>query len=388
MRVRKFIICHLPKRNSMIEIKEIRSKQQFKGFIKFPFQLYKDHPHWVPALIKEECDNFDPKINPVFEYAEARYFMAFKSGKPVGRIAVIVNHTEVEQQGKLKLRFGWFDVIDDLLVSRTLLEKAMQIAREKKLEWIEGPVGFSNMDKAGLLVEGFEEKNTLISWYNYPYYAEHFQKLGFEMATEWVEFKLKIPQKPLERVKRFADLILYKFNLNAYRFKSKKDVLDHADEMFELLNKTYSKLSTYVPFEKKQIDYYKRKYFPYLHPDFIISIKDQTGKMVAFAIMMPSLSDALKKANGSLWPLGWFYLWKANTFPKMAEFYLIGIESEFQNKGLTAIILHEVNELFLEKGIKHGETNPELADNKAIQAMWKNYEGYMHKRRQTFKKSV
>lgn len=372
----------------MIEIREIKSKQQIKEFIKFPFQLYKNHPYWVPALIKEECNNLDPEVNPVFDHAEARYFMAYKQGKPAGRLAAIINHSEVEKQGKRKLRFGWFDVIDDVLVSRALLDKASQIARENALEWIEGPVGFSNMDKAGLLVEGFEEKNTLISWYNYPYYAQHFQKLGFEIASEWVEFKLKIPKSPLERVKRFANLISQKYHLKVYRFTSKKDILAHADEMFHLLNQTYNKLSTFVPFEKKQIDYYKRKYFPYLHPDFVVCIKDNDGKMVAFAIMMPSMSEALKKANGRMWPLGWFHLWKANTFPKMAEFYLIGIAPEYQNKGLTAIISHEVNELFLGKGIKIAETNPELADNKAIQAMWKHYEGHLHKRRQTFKKNV
>lgn len=372
----------------MIEIREIKTRNEIKEFIKFPFQLYKNHPYWVPALIKEECDNLDPKVNPVFDYAEARYFMAFKEGKPVGRLAAIINHVEVKKQGKPKLRFGWFDVIDDVLVSRALLEKATQVARENKLEWIEGPMGFSNMDKAGLLVEGFEEKNTLISWYNYPYYAEHFHKLGFEVASQWVEFKLKTPQQPLDRVKRFADLISQKFRLNVYRFTSKKDIQAHADEMFALLNQTYSILSTFIPFEKKQIDYYKHKYFPYLHPDFVICIKDKTGNIIAFAVMMPSMSEALKKANGSLWPLGWFHLWKAHKFPKMAEFYLIGIAPDYQNKGLTAIISHEVNELFLSKGIKIAETNPELADNKAIQAMWKHYEGYMHKKRLTFKKGV
>lgn len=370
----------------MIEIREIQSNQGIKDFIKFPFQLYKGHPYWVPALIKEECDNLDPNVNPVFDYAKARYFMAFKEGKAVGRMAVIINSIEVEKQGKKKLRFGWFDVIDDILVTRALLEKAYQVGRENHLEWIEGPVGFSNMDKAGLLVEGFEEMNTLISWYNYPYYADHFEKLGFETASEWVEYKLKVPQKPLERVKRFADLILQKFNLNVYRFPSKKEILLHADEMFGLLNDTYSKLSTFIPFEKNQIDYYKRKFFPYLHPDFIICIKNHTGKLVAFAIMMPSLSNALKKANGKLFPLGWFYLWRDNKFPKMAEFYLIGIDPEYQNKGLTAIISHEVNETFLDKGIRYAETNPELVENKAIQAMWKHYEGKLHKRRRTYKK--
>ncbi|MDT8414523.1 MAG: GNAT family N-acetyltransferase [Flavobacteriaceae bacterium] len=372
----------------MIQIREIHAPDGLKEFIKFSFHLYKDNPYWVPALIGEECDNLNREVNPAFQHAEVWYFMAYKNEMPVGRMAVIINHKEVNLLQNRKLRFGWFDVVDDLEVSRALIDKAIEIGKKHDLAYIEGPMGFSNMDKAGVLVEGFDEMNTLISWYNHPYYESHFQKMGFEIGSEWVEFKLKIPEKPLEKVVRFSKIIQERNKVSIYKFKSKKDILDHADEMFGLLNKTYSVLKTFIPIEGNQIAYYKKKYFPYLNPEFVICLKDQNDKIISFAIMMPSLSKALKKANGSLFPFGWFYLWRENKYPKEAEFYLIGVDPEYQNKGLTAIIFKEVNDLFARKGIRVAETNPELVENKAIQALWKDYNGRLHKRRRTYRKDI
>jgi len=374
----------------MIEIKEMKTPSELKAFVKFPFLLYKNEPHWVPPIINDELESMDSKKNPVFNNAKAQFFLAYKNSKPVGRIAAIINHVEIKEQGRLKMRFGWFDVIDDITVTEALLDKVLEIGKAHQLAFIEGPVGFSNMEKAGLLIEGFQYLNTMITWYNFPYYKEHFEQLGFEKAAEWVEFKIKIdpPEKQNPKVKKFADIIAKRYDLTPLEFKSSQEITPYVDEMFGLLNKTYDKLSTFVPIQQYQIDYYKEKYIKYIHPDFIKCIKDKEGKLVAFAITMPSFSKALKKANGKLFPIGFYHLLKAKKKNSTAAFYLIGIDPEYQNKGVTAVIFQLMQDLFNTKGITDVETNPELEDNKAIQQLWKNYEHELHKRRRTYRKNI
>lgn len=374
---------------SMIDVKELKNKSKLRDFVQFQFELLGDNPHWVPPIISDELENLDPDKNPVFEQVEARFFMAYRAGKPVGRVAAIINWMEVNEQQKPKVRFGWFDVIDDQEVTKALLAKVEEMGREHDLEYMEGPVGFSIMDKAGLLVEGFDKLNTMITWYSLPYYQSHFEALGFEKAKEWVEYKIKIPADgPSDKVLRFSGLIMEKYDLQVVNFSSKQEILDHADEMFDLINKTYSDLSTFTPISSEQIAYYKEKYFRYLHPDFINCVADADGNLVAFAITMPSFSKALQRANGKLFPFGWFHLLKARYFHQKAAFYLIGIKPEYQNKGLTSIIFKEMNELFNRRGITEVETNPELEDNKAIRALWTSYENDLHKRRRTYRRSL
>lgn len=357
--------------------------------MRFQFSLLKDNPFWVPPLINEELEVFDRQKNPVFKNAEAKFFMAYKDGKPVGRIAAIINWIEVREQKKPKVRFGWFDTIDDQNVTKALLEEVRKVGQKHGLEFMEGPVGFSNMDKAGMLVEGFEELNTMITWYSLPHYSSHLEDLGFEKANEWVEFKISVPKGgPSEKVQRFSELIMERNDLKVIRFRDKKEILSFADKMFELINKTYSNLSTYVPIQPEQIAYYKEKYFRYLHPDFINCIADKDNNLVAFAITMPSFAKGLQRAGGSLFPLGWMHLLKDRFFHDRAAFYLIGIKPEYQNKGLTAIIFKEMNEMFNRHGINEVETNPELEDNKAVQALWKNYDNQLHKRRRTYRKEL
>ena len=372
----------------MIEITKVTNKKQLKEFVTFPFGLYKDCPYWVPPLINDEMETLDENKNPVFKNAEAEYYLAVKDGKTAGRIAVIVNRLEIEEIGKKKVRFGWFDVIDDIEVTKTLLEKVYEKGHELQLEYAEGPVGFSNMEKAGILVEGYEEMNTMITWYHYPYYKEHFKKLGFETQATWVEFKLEIPPSIKEKVAKFSRIVRERYGLSGIRFKNKKEILPYVDEMFGLLNNTYNTLQTFVPIQQYQIDYYKEKYFNFIHPDYITCIKDQNGKLIAFSIVMPSFTKALKKANGSLFPFGWYHLWQAQRKNDRAAFYLIGIDPEYQGKGVTAIIFEEMQYLFNSKGIHKVETNPELEENTAVQLLWKDYNPKMHKKRSTFRKSL
>ncbi len=372
----------------MITVKEIISPKDLKRFVTFPFQLYKNSEYWVPPLIKDELETLDKSINPVFQNAEAWYYLAFKDGKIVGRIAVILNHLEINQLGKKKVRFGWLDMIDDIGVTKALLEKAFERGRTHSLEYIEGPVGFSNMEKAGILTQGFTELNTMITWYHHPYYAEHFEQLGFEKQATWVEYKLTIPDEAFEKVKKFSAIIRERYKLTVIRFKDKKEILPFVDDMFGLLNKTYNTLQTFVPVQQYQIEYYKTKYFNFIHPDYITCIKDANNKLIAFSIVMPSFSIALKKANGSLFPFGWYHLMQAQRKNNMAAFYLIGIDPEYQGKGVTAIIFEEMQYLFNSKGIHTVETNPELKENTAVQLLWKDYSPIQHKERSTFRKSL
>lgn len=374
----------------MIEIKELTSPKQLKQFVKYPFELYKNEPNWVPSLISDELESMDPAKNPVFKNATARYFIAFVQGKPVGRICAITNSIEIEEQGKRKMRFGWFDAIDDIEVTKALLDKVAEIGKKNNLEWMEGPVGFSNMEKAGMLIEGFEYLNTMITWYNYPYYKDHFEQLGFEKAAEWVEFKIKIQpaEKQNPKVAKFSNIISERYKLKPLDFKTTAEIKPYVDEMFGLLNKTYNTLSTFVPIQQYQIDHYKDKFIKYINPDYIKCIQDQEGKLVAFAIVMPSFNKALKKANGRLFPTGFYHLLKARKKNDTAAFYLIGIEPEYQGKGVTAVIFQKMQELFNKEGITDVETNPELEENKAIQQLWKGYEHELHKRRRTYRKNL
>ena len=374
----------------MIEVIKVENKEQERDFVMFPFKLYKGCDYWVPPIISEELESMDKEKNPVFQNAEAEFYVAKKDGVAVGRIAAIVNWVEIEEQKKNKLRFGWYDTIDDLEVSKKLLESVVEFGKSRKLEFVDGPVGFSNMDKAGLLIEGYEELNTMITWYHYPYQKEHLKKLGFTKLAEWVEYKIKIfsADDAPEKVKKFSKIIQQRYELKVLNFKSRKEIIPYVDKMFELLNITYSNLQTYVTIKQYQIDFYKEKFIKYIHPDFIKCCLDKDGNLIAFLITMPSFSRALKKINGKMGLMGYFHLFKAQHFNDRVSLYLIGVDPKFQSKGVTAVIFNELQNTFNKRGIVEVETNPELVENKAIQAFWKNYQSTLHKRRATFTKKL
>lgn len=375
----------------MIKIITVKNSKQVKDFVMFPFKLYKDCEYWVPPIIKEEIEAMDTSKNPVFKNAEAEFYLAYDEQQNiVGRIAAIVNWVEIKDQKKNKLRFGWYDTIDNIDVSKKLIEKVLEFGKERKLEFIEGPVGFSNMDKAGLLTYGYDELNTMITWYHYPYQKEHLLKLGLKQLAEWVEYKIKIfsEEEAPEKVKKFAEIIAKRYNLKSINFKSTKEIIPYVDKMFELLNITYSPLQTYVTIKQYQIDFYKEKFIKYIHPDFIKCVVDSEGNLIAFLITMPSFSRALKKMNGKLFPFGFLHIFKAQHFNDRVSLYLIGVDPKYQSKGATAILFNDLQQTFNKRGIVEVETNPELVENKAIQAFWKNYESTLHKRRATFTKKI
>jgi hypothetical protein len=372
----------------MITIKEVKTKSELIDFIKFPFSLYKDNKNWVPPLIADELESFDKTKNPAFENAEAYFYIAYKDNKMVGRIAAIINWKEVNDQQKKKVRFGWFDAIDDIEVTKVLLEKVYELGRKNNLEHVEGPMGFSNLDKVGILTEGFDEIGTMITWYNHPYYANHFEQLGYAKEKEYIESKFPFSNVKPEFFEKANELVKRRYQLSPLNFKTTKEVMPHVDKMFDLFNESYASLSSFVAISDKEKEYFKKKYISFINPEFIKFVEDKDHNIVAFSIVMPSFSEAIQKAKGKLFPFGFLHLLKAKKQSKDVLFYLIGVLPEYQNKAVTAIIFKEYYETFKEKGIINCFRTPELVDNTASINLWKHFNTVVHKRRCTFSKEL
>jgi GNAT superfamily N-acetyltransferase len=372
----------------MIVLKKVTTRKEMKDFVVFPFSLYKNNKYWVPPIIKDEINNFDPTKNPVFENAEAHFFLAIKGDQIVGRVVAIINWFEVTQQQIKKIRFGWFDVVDDIEVSKVLLNKVKEIGLTNHLEYIEGPVGFNNLDKTGVLTEGFDHIGTMITWYNHPYYKEHLEQLGFVKEKEYLENKFKFKNVNAAYFDRISTVLKKRFKLQALDFKKTKDILPYIEEMFDVFDKSYSKLSTFVPISDAQITYFKKKYISFINPEYIKFVIDEHKKLVAFAIVMPSFSKALQKANGKLFPTGILHLLRARKKSKEVTLYLIGVHPDYQNKGIHAIIFDQYKKTLTPLGIENCYRTPELEDNEAIKKIWKNFEPVTHKKRRTYKLDI
>jgi hypothetical protein len=372
----------------MITIQEAKTKKELTEFIKFPFSLYKDNKYWVPPIIADELETFDKTKNPAFENAEATFYVALRNNKIVGRLAAIINWDEVNGQQKKKVRFGWFDVIDDIEVTKALLEKVYELGRKNKLEYVEGPMGFSNLDKVGVLTEGFDEMGTMITWYNHPYYATHFQQLGYVVEKQYDESKFPFANVKPEFFEKANELVKRRYQLKPLNFKTTKEVMPHVDKMFDLFNESYASLSSFVAISDIQKEYFKKKYISFINPEFIKFVEDKDHNIIAFSIVMPSFSEALQKTKGKLFPFGFLHLLKAKKHSKDMIFYLIGVHPEYQNKAVTAIIFNEYYHTFKEKGIINCYRTPELSDNVAIHNLWKHFDPVIHKRRATFRKDL
>lgn len=367
-----------------IHVKQVITEKEQLDFIKFPMELYKNNPNYVPPLISEERKIWKKEHNPALKYSQAKQFLAFKDKKIVGRIAVIINGKEEEELGIRKVRFGWLDFIDDAEVSKALLDEAIKFAKENHISKIEGPMGFTNLDKAGMLTFGFDKLATMIGLYNEAYYPKHMEDLGLHKEKEWVEFQLQFPEILPEKVEKFSALIAQKYKLRTLKFHNKKEILPYVESMFKLLDDTYKDLSTYTPISDEQIKTYKEKYFGFIDKDYITCVADEHNALVAFAITMPSYSKALQKSKGKLFPLGWWYFLQATKKNDRANFYLIGIHPEYQRRGVTSMIFKAIQENLKTKGIKYLETNPELEENKSVQLLWQEYHPVNHKRRRTY----
>lgn len=368
----------------MIEVREVVSKKEMSQFVKFPFELYKDNQYWIPPIIQEEIDSFDKSKNPIFKSAEAQFYLAYKNNQIVGRIAVIINWDEVKNQDKKKVRFGWFDVIDDIEITKSLLEKAFELAKKHQLENVEGPMGFSNLDKVGVLTEGFDQIGNMITWYNHEYYKSHFEQLGFVPEKKYIEsiFNFKDIDNP--PIAKASQLIQKRYGLKALNFSKTFEIMSNANQMFDVFNEAYAKLESFVAINDIQKEYFKKKYLSFINPEFIKFVMDENNKMVAFAIVMPNFAPALQKSKGKLFPFGFYHLLKAKKCSKEVVFYLIGILPEYQSKGVTAIIFDEYHKTFSPLGIQKCIRTPELEENHAIHNLWKNFNPIINKKRCTY----
>ena len=372
----------------MIEIKEVTSKKDLKTFVKFPFKLYKDSKYWVPPIISEELKRFNKSENPVFKDAEARFFLAYKNNEVVGRIAAIINWLEVKKQGIKKMRFGWFDFIDDPDVSKALFETVEHIGKENNLDYTEGPVGFSNLDKVGVMTDGFDSVAPMITWYNYPYYVKHYQKHGYTVEKAYSESRFLFKNVTPESFTKASMLLKRRYGFKAIRFTKTADVIPYSDRMFDLFNKTYASLSSFVEITDAQKAYFKKKFISFVNPEYIKFVVDKEDDLIAFAIVMPKFAHALQKAKGRLFPFGFRHILKAKKHSKDVIFYLIGVHPDYQNKGVHAVIFNEYYNTFIEKGIETCYRTPELEDNEAIHKIWKHFSPVVYKRRKTFKKDL
>jgi GNAT superfamily N-acetyltransferase len=371
-------------------LKEVNSNNELKKFIKFPFSLYKGNNFWVPPLIFDEIKTLSKKKNPAFDFCDAKYWLAYKNGEIVGRIAGIINHNYNTKWNQKSARFGWIDFIDDEEVSKDLIMQVINWAKEKGMEKIHGPLGFTDLDGEGMLIEGFNELSTFGSIYNHSYYQKHIEKLGFEKDADWIEYLVDFNPnvEGPEKVSRIAKTVAERNHLHILRVKKAKEMLPYARDIFYLINEAYKNLYGFVELTDKQIDMYVKAYFGFIKPDYVPIILDADNKVVGFGITMPSLSVAVQKSKGRLLPFGFLYILKAMKNNPNVDLYLTAVKPEWQNKGVNAMLINEVNEVFVRNNIKKVETNRELEENSKIQAQWKYFEHRLHKRRRCYKKSI
>ena len=373
-----------------IEIRKIDTKCGLKKFVKWGIDLYKDNDCFVPPLVMDDVNTLDPHNNPAFDFCESIYFMAYDDGKPVGRIAGIINNVVNEKTGKKTLRFGWVDFIDDPRVSEALFRAVEVWGRSKGMEEIVGPLGFSDMDPEGMLVEGFDQEGTMATIYNYPYYPKHLEAMGFEKEADWVEFRMTIPDGIPERYQRISDIIKRKYELSTPKYTSaKKLVKDYGQEIFQLINEAYSELYGYSPLTPRQINRYISMYIPVLRLDNISLIVDKDKKLIGVGIAMPSMSKALIKCRGRMFPFGWIHLLKALRGQNdVVDLLLVAVKPEYQSKGVNSLLFTDLIPCFIKNGYKFAESNPELELNQKVQSQWGYFETRQHKRRRAFRKSL
>lgn len=375
-----------------VTIKKVTTKKELKRFIRFNYELYKSNHYSVPDLYDDMLNTFNKKKNAAFEFCEAEYFLAYKDGKLVGRVAAIINNRANQTWNKREVRFGWIDFTDDAEVADALINTVEQWGKERGMTHITGPLGFTDMDAEGMLVEGFDQLGTMATIYNYPYYPQHMERMGFAKDADWVEYKIFIPDAIPDKHKRISDLIQRKYNLKVKKYTSGKEIArDYVQAIFELVNEAYTPLYGYSALTQKQIDQYVKMYLPILDLRMVTLITDADDQLIAVGISMPSLSEALQKSHGRLLPFGWFYLLKALFFKrraKMLDLLLVAVKPEYQNKGVNALLFSDLIPVYQQLGFEYAESNPELELNGKVQAQWEYFRTEQHKRRRAFIKEI
>lgn len=375
-----------------VEIKKVTTKAELKKFIRFNYEFYKDNPYSVPDLYDDMLNTFSPQKNAAFEFCEADYFLALRDGKIVGRVAAIINRRANDTWNKHTVRFGWIDFIDDIEVSTALINTVREWGRERGMTEIEGPLGFTDMDAEGMLIEGFDQLSTMATIYNYPYYPQHMERLGMEKSADWVEMKIYVPDHIPEKHQRISQIIARKYNLHTRKIKSKKEIRETgiAHDIFRLINDAYTPLFGYSRMTERQIDQYVKMYVPVLDLRMVSIVENEQNEIVAVGISMASLSRALQKAKGRLLPFGWFHLLKALMWkrPKVLDLLLVAVRPDYQGKGVNALLFTDLIPVYKELGFEYAESNPELEMNEKVQNQWQYFKTEQHKRRRCFKQPL
>ncbi len=374
-----------------VEIREITpTKSNLKKYTKFGIDLYKGNDYYVPPLIMDDVETLSPDKNPAFDYCKAKSWMAYRDGKPVGRITGIINTVVNERTGKRDLRFGFLDFIDDKEVVDALFDALAEWGRSQGLKSMVGPMGFSDMDHEGMLTEGFEELGTMATIYNYPYYPQHMERMGFHKDAEWVEYRMTVPDKIPEKMLRVAEIVKKKYGVRTIKYTSAKKIKEeYGMALFELINEAYDQLYGYSPLSQRQIEYYIDIYLPILRLENVCLIVDSNDKLIGVGISIPSMSRALQKGRGRLLPTGWIHLLKAMYMHNdVVDLLLVAIKPEYQSKGVNALLFADLLPVYIKNGYRWAESNPELADNENVQLQWQYFERRQHRRRAAFRKDI
>ena len=369
-----------------VEIKEVVSRRDLKKFVMFPFSLYKNNNYWIPPLIKDEMETLRPDKNPAFDYCEANYWLAYKDGQIVGRIAGIFNTKYIKKWENKYASFSRPDFVDDREVSKALFETVEEWARSKGMKGLHGPLGFSTFDQQATLIEGFEELPTTASVFNYPYYQEHMERLGYEKEVDYVEYRARVPEAVPDKAERIAAIVQKREKVRIVKSRSKKDLAPYASQVFDVINAAYAPLFYFTELTEKQVQHFTKKYFSFILAEYVTLIVDQKDKLIGFQITMPSLSKAFQKAKGRLYPFGFIHLMKALKNPKVLDIYLVGILPHYQGKGANALLMLDLTQIAIDKKIEFGESNSELEENVKVQSFWKYYDARRHKRKRIFLK--
>lgn len=376
-----------------IEIKQIPlTKKDLKKFVQFGTDHYKGNEFFVPPLLMDDVNTLSPGKNPAHDFCDTACWMAYKDGKPVGRIAGIINHNVNKRTGHKNARFGFVEFIDDPEVSAALFNAVEQWARNNGMTTISGPQAYSDMDYEGMLVEGFDRLSTMATIYNYPYYPAHIENLGYKKDVDWVEYFVEVPDRVPEKMARIAEIVRKKYGLKTVELTSRKSLKErYGRKLFDVINEAYDKLYEYSPLTDKQIEYYIGMYLDLISLDSVCVIVDNDDNLVGIGISMPSLSRALQKSKGKLFPTGWIPLMKAlkgKGTTDIVDLLLVAIKPEYQGKGVNALLFEYMIPRYIKMGFKHAETNPELETNSNVQQQWAYFNYEQHKRRRAYKKDL
>ena len=374
-----------------VQINKVETKSDLKTFVRFANKLYKGNKYYVPSMPSDDLNTFNKETNAAYEFCEAELYLAYKDDKVVGRVAAIINNKANESWNVNQVRFGWIDFIDDMEVSTALLEAVSEFGRSRGKTQIVGPLGFTDFDPEGMLVEGFDRVSTMALIYNHPYYPEHLKKLGYYKETGWVEYRITLPDEVPERHKNLAEVVRDRYNLKLRKLTAKQIRKEnYGQKLFKLINETYCILYGYSLLSDKQIDQFVAQYLSIMDTRMLSFIEDEKGDLIAAGISMPSMADALQKCNGDMFPFGWWNLLKAMYWkkPDTLDLLLIGVRPDYKNKGVPTLLFTDLLETYKKLGFKYAETNANLETNHSVQALWEPFEREQHKKRWVFGKEL